>query len=303
MKNFDYKVNRTENCIMVKTSEWIENNSNLIQTYRLSGRQLPTYFTQVIDENIVDKKFQDSKELLKVGATVLLTRVVSDVAYYRSYEIENEKYYDIPVMQVIGTFKNNIISYDNLNLLYDKIIIEKIDVKEDSILLTLPDNSMIGRVLKVGTCRFDKNWNRIPLTVKEGDIVLIKDNVTTNVVFDSKQYYVTEENSVVGIWNNESNMTLDNIKLINDSILLVENYKEEKESNILLRPDINYEDLDTSDIYNRNIFKVIKKDNNLTRINENDNIFINRDITNYVYYNKMKYFMINGMQYIEGKLF
>ena len=302
MKNFDYKVNRTENCIMVKTSEWIENTSNLIQKYRLSGRQLPTYFTKVIDENIIDEKFKEAKSALKEDVIVLLTRIVSNVAYYRSYSINNEKYYDIPVMQIIGTFKDNTISYDNLQLFYDKIIIEKIEVNH-SLLLPVQDNTMIGKIVKVGNCRFNKKWERLPLSVKEGNIVLIKDNATTEVTFNSKKYYITEENSVVGIWDKVEKLSLENLKLINESVILKENFEDiSVKSSILITPEVSYDDLDVSDRYNKNIFKVIKADLNLTQLKKNDTIFINRDITNYVYFDNKKYFVINGINDIEGKI-
>ena len=72
-------------------------------------------------------------------------------------------------------------------------------------------------------------------------------------------------------------------------------------SNILETPEINYEDLDYSDMYNRDLFKVCYADE-ATGIHAGDILLLNRDYTNYVYFNNEKYFIIDSKKWISGKI-
>ena len=73
-------------------------------------------------------------------------------------------------------------------------------------------------------------------------------------------------------------------------------------SNILISPDINYEDLDYSDIYNRDLFQIKFLDKKLNNFKKEDVILVRRDFTNYVYLNEEKYHLINGKDWIEAKI-
>ena len=73
-------------------------------------------------------------------------------------------------------------------------------------------------------------------------------------------------------------------------------------SNILISPDINYEDLDYSDIYNRDLFQIKFLDKKLNNFKKEDVILVKRDFTNYVYLNEEKYHLINGKDWIEAKI-
>ena len=296
-----FKVPRIKDCIVIDTKNWLNNSSQILTIHRMSGRDIPTYLATVIEENV-------EKECLKgyvsKGDTVLLTRVASEVSQYRAFEVEpdDKRYYDVPVMQVLGVFKDNKISYDSLNMLFDKILIKKVDTSRVGYLDVPNTNTMIGEVVKTGTCRFDKDWNKLDLQVKVGDKVLIRDNVTTEISFGSETYYATEESMVVGIFNSVNNYTLDNLRLINNSIILDSYIAEKAMSSDLYTPLLNFEDEDVTDIYNRDLFKILAIDNSLTKLKKDDIILSDRSVTNYVYIDADKYFILSGMDYLEAKI-
>jgi hypothetical protein len=151
---------------------------------------------------------------------------------------------------------------------------------------------MVGEVVKVGTNVSD---------IHIGQQVLIRDNVSTEVMFGEHSYYATEERMIVGILHNSFN--IEDIEFINKSILM-KPYINSKvlNSSLLVSPDINYEDLDYSDMYNRNLFKVEFSDTSVKEIQKGDVILLNRDYTNYVYYGMEKYFTIDGTKYISAKI-
>ena len=58
----------------------------------------------------------------------------------------------------MGYFVDNKITYDNLVMLYDKILVERVDIHKDELIKRVDDNTMVGKVLKVGTNTFNKEW-------------------------------------------------------------------------------------------------------------------------------------------------
>ena len=99
------------------------------------------------------------------------------------------------------------------------------------------------------------------------------------------------------------NELINNYWFINESILMKPYYfKKLLNSTILEAPDINYEDLDYSEVYNRDLFKIEYIDSNIKNLQKDDVVLAKRDFTNYVYLNQEKYFLLNGKDYIEAKL-
>lgn len=279
----DYKVKKTEDCIIMDTKNWIQNSMFEIQ--KLNGKKSISYITEVIDVHESSSVFKNSK--IKKGAYVLLSKVASEIASMRSYEIDNKSYFNAPIMQVMGIFKNNEISLSNLEMLYDKILIKKLE-KNNSLIQIPETNELIGEVIKIG----EKDLLKVAI----GDVVLVKDNVSTPIRLGEETYYALEEKSVVGIIK-------ENIEFINESILM-ESYVPSKllNSSVLETPNINYEDLDYSSIYNRDLFKVKFLDKSIDYLKEEDIVLIRRDFTNYVYLNQDKYFLVNGKDWIEAKI-
>ena len=295
----DFSVPRSKDCITIDTKNWKPNNTSGIEVRKISGKTVPTYVAQVLNVNIENQSLRG----LAKNDLVLISRVASEIAEFRTFAVENEdnRYYNIPIMQVLGYFKYGAPHFDQLVMLFDKILIKKIENPLNNSLI-VQDNTLIGEVVKVGTYGFNKDWNIHELKVKVGDKVLIRDNVSTEIVLDGNTYYATEERMVVGVMRANAK-SLEDLDLINESIIC-ESYIPVKalDSKLLITPTLNYEDEDLTDIYNRNLFKVIASDKNLTSIRKSDILLIDRNMTNYVYFNGNKYFITEGLEYIEGKV-
>ena len=292
LENFDYNVKKTEDCVLIYVNEWVQASDIIIQ--KINGK----YSTSCIAEalKVHEKNYKSSP--IKEGSYMLITSVAADVCRYTNFEINGEKFFNLPIMQVLGIFKNNLVSFNNLEMIYDKVLIEKIDTNSYAGTILPETNEMIGKVVKIGTNNFDKNLNKIPLQVKVNDVVLIKDNVSTPIRLDGKDYFAIEEKAIVGIIKENAE-----INFINESILMKPYYfKKLLNSKILEAPDINYEDLDYSEVYNRDLFKIEYIDNNIKNLQKDDIVLAKRDFTNYVYLNQEKYFLLNGKGYIEAKL-
>jgi co-chaperonin GroES (HSP10) len=284
----DYKVKKTEDTVLINTGNWID-TSDIIRC-TIKGTKSISYITKALEVHNHSEQYKNGS--IRKKDILLLTMVVSEIAPMRSFKLEDDQnYFNCPITQVLGYFKSNKVNYDALTMIYDKLLVEKLD--RNSSLLQLPSsNEMIGRVLKVGS-----TVGR----VKVGDIILIKDNVSTPITLGSKQYYGLEEKAVVGIF--KDGFRVENIEFINESILMKSYVASELlNSSILIAPDINYEDLDYSDIYNRDLFQIKFLDKKLNEFKKEDIILVKRDFTNYVYLNEEKYHLINGKDWIEAKI-
>ena len=287
IKNFDYKVPATTNCVLININNWLTYEGKLLQNQKISGKLSPTFITTALATNL------EKDSSIKEFDTLLISRVASDVAPYKSHTLfeDNQKYYNVPVSQVLGIFKNHSATFDNLQMLSDKVLIKKKSYA-NPYLEMFDSNMMTGEVIKLGD-----NVSK----VKIGDVVFVRDNISTEVRLDTGVYYAFEERMIVGIINNADSLTTSH--LINQSILL-RPYQAAKvlNSSILITPDINFEDLDYSDLYNRDLFIVEHLDPTVKFINKGDILLINRDYTNYVYYGLEKYFIIDGTKYISAKI-
>lgn len=296
----DFKVPRAEDCVLIDTKRWIQNNLGGLTVHKMSGRGIPTYTAKVIS---VYPKKEIFKEVIKNEDTVLLTRVASEIAGYKSFEVEvgDKRYFNIPIMQVIGVFSNDKISLDSLTLLFDKILIKKIDTREVSGIILPDSNTMIGEVVKTGTCSFDKEWNKKELAVKKGDIVLVRDNVSTEVTLNDEVYFATEESMVMGIFRAKP-YTLENLEVIGENIIMESFISPNAFNTDLLTPSLNFEEEDITDFYNRDLFKVLKVNENLTQVKKDDILLLDRNITNYVYVGLDKYFTVSGLVDVSAKV-
>jgi co-chaperonin GroES (HSP10) len=296
----DFKVPRAKDCVLIDTKKWVQNTSCPLTIHRMSGRDIPTYIAKAVSVNAEKSYF---KGIINEGDTLLLTRVASDISQYRTFgvEVDDNRFYNVPIMQVIGTFENGEISFSSLRLILDKILVKKVDASKIG-KLELPEaNTMIGEVVKTGWCKFDREWNKHPLRVNVGDKILIRDNVTTEIILDGEKYYATEEAMVVGIFKGDS-YSLEEAEIISNSILM-ESYIPEKAMNsTLYTPLLNFEDEDVTNIYNRDLFKIVAVDKSLTNLEKGDIILLDRNITNYVYLHTDKYFILSGMDYVDAKV-
>ena len=287
LKNFDYKVPKSENCVLININNWLKPKGRLLAIQKISGRNSTTYITEALKTNITE----NLSDKIKEGSTILLSKVASEIAPYRSFTMEDgEQYFNAPVSQIMGTFKNNDITLENLQMSEGKLLIRKIEDTQDSPIALMNNNVMIGEVVKIS-----EGSSKIEM----GDIILVKDNVSTEIAFDGEKFYALEERMVVGVFN--GSFSLASMTFLNESVLMKPHTpKKVLNSTLIISPEINLEELDYSDMYNRDLFKIHFLDKALTKLSEGDIVLVNRDYTNYVYFNQEKYFIINGYEYIES---
>lgn len=296
LKNLDYKVKKSEDCALININNWVQPSE--IEVRKINGKASISCITQALDVNYCSDIYEP--EPINPGDSIFITKVAAEIASMRSYDLgDGQKYYNIPLTQILGVFKKPEISFDSLEMVYNKILVEKIDVKQSS--LYISNNNMIGKIVKIGSTGFTRDLKLRKLRVKLGDIVIIKDNIATEIRLNDKMYYALEENNVVGIIG--YGFSLADVTFINESILMKPYINPNiLNSSILITPDINYEDLDYSDIYNRNAFQIEYLDEDIEGLSKGDIVIVKRDFTNYVYFNQEKYFLLNGKEWIETKI-
>jgi len=89
----------------------------------------------------------------------------------------------------------------------DRVIVKPIQVEETKSKsgLILSDSSnqgqkIYGEVIEVGTGIFSQSGERIPMTVKRGDVVVYEKSHATNVLnIDSEKYLLFNEHQLIGI--------------------------------------------------------------------------------------------------------
>lgn len=280
----DYKVSKTEDCSLINVNNWIPTSDIITQS--IKGRISASFVTEVLEEN-----FKEDYGVSK-GDYILITKVASEIAPMRSYDLnDGNKYFNLPISQIIGKFTDKKISLSSLELIEGKVLIERISNKDSY--LFLPETSdMLGRVVKV---------NSKIASIKNESIIILKDNIVTPIRLEGKEYYAADDSNIVGVLN--YGFSVEEIEFINESILLKPYQgKYVLGSKILLTPDINYEDLDYSDIYNRDLFQIKLLDKSLKKLAIGDIVLARRDFTNYVYLDNEKYFLLNGKKWIEAKI-
>ena len=302
--NLSYDIDRSYDCVKIDTDNWLSDSKYGLLRHRMSGRAVTTCLTKVLDKNI-DNKNSEANVVLKEGSLIILSSVMAEISRERAYKIEGKHYYDVPIRHIIGYFEDNTVDLEHLKLLYNNVLIKKIDLSATGILYTVNENSTVGEVIRVGANRFNIESAPQPMSVAVGDVVLVQDNMTTSISINGEEYLLLAEDSVVGIFPSKEDIDIDKVDFVNNSILL-EEYIDESlmSSSILLTPNMNYEELDISDIFNRDLFKVVGVDENLKLhgLEKNNIIFTDRNLTFYVYFKKKKYFLVRGMNNIYGKL-
>lgn len=285
MYKIDYKVDKTKNCVLVDSNDWLYSSSNLIREYRLSGKKVLSYVTKALEVNLLD----DYESLVKKGDIILLSRVVSEISQYKSHALlQDKKYYDVPIMQVLGVFESDLISFETLSLITNKVLYKK-EIIRKGIFQVSDSAATIGRIIKVGPD---------VAKVKETDLALFVDNVSTRITLNGEEYFVTDETAIICLLQEDG--TLEQAKFLNEYILMTP-YIPEKLSEHLWTPSMNYEDEDYTDIYKRDRFKVSYVDTNLTGIEKNDIIWIDRNVTMYAFFDGVQYFITRGKEHLEFK--
>ena len=103
----------------------------------------------------------------------------------------------------INCFKMDITM--NIKPLDDRVLIEPISQEEKTKSgIVLPDTAdkekpEQGKVIAVGPGRVDSNGNRIPMNVKQGDVVLFTKYGPNEIKIDNKEYLVAKEEDILAI--------------------------------------------------------------------------------------------------------
>lgn len=278
--NYDFNVSRNKNKIIIDIDNWIQPSDSLVQLQKISGKKNPTYITQVL--SITNKDVP-----LKENDTIFLTRVGSEVAITPTsfYSIGKRRLFSLPYSQIIGKFLGTDISIGNLQLLNKHVLFKKVVIENSSLLGVFDSKATIGRVERA----YENS------SFKKDTIIIVKDNVSTQF-FNSDVYAVDEKDIIATVQTTESNTEL---KLTSNYVLMKPYIK--LNSSVLITPDINYDDLDYSDIYNRDLFKVIMSSDK-SKVHENDIVMVNRDYTTYLYYNLEKYFVLDDEKWIKARI-
>lgn len=304
LENFNYNIDYTKsrNHVLINPKDWEQDASKLIHGYSIYGDVAMNYLTRVLKTNIDNAMFG---EPVKEGDLVLLTRAASKVSYLKPFEIstgiDKAKFSNVHIMQVIGKFTNNRMTLEDFTPLFDKVLMERVPVELSTLIYAGNDEvTSVGKVIKVGTGGFTNKWKHREMEIKEGDYVLLRDNITTTVSLNHEEYMCTEDSMIVGRFK-DSNLDMNTLELFHRGIMLEEKQEEKVlGSSMLLNPlyDLDVEDI--SDVYQRDRFKVINKNNKITDVNINDILVINRDCTNYVIFKGKTYYIINGTKDVEA---
>ncbi|MDD5430935.1 MAG: co-chaperone GroES [Candidatus Pacebacteria bacterium] len=98
----------------------------------------------------------------------------------------------------------------NIRPLNDHIFLEPVEVEKTTKSgIVLPDTAekekpIRGKIIAVGPGRTDERGIRIPMSVKEGDIVLFKKYGPDEIEIDGKKYLVGEEADILAIINEQN---------------------------------------------------------------------------------------------------
>ncbi|MDO4254024.1 MAG: co-chaperone GroES [Kocuria sp.] len=88
--------------------------------------------------------------------------------------------------------------------LEDRIVVEVVEAEQTTASgLVIPETAkekpQEGKVLAVGPGRFDESGNRLPMDVKEGDVVIFSKYGGTEVKYGGQEYLVLPARDVLAI--------------------------------------------------------------------------------------------------------
>ena len=291
MYKFEYNIpyTKSENCILISARDWVDGSqSSLIKRTGVTNIQkvLDVGYTEVFKTHEVSE-----------GDTVLISKASSQIAYLKPFDIPNNigKFANVHWMQVLGRVSE--LTSSGIELFYNKVLLR--EVKMSSSLLIMEDDKKLYEVLKVGPHNFTDEWEEIPMEVEEGMLVLVNDGSLTKVELTDGIYYITEENNVIGYFGGE-NLVLDKFIPLSTRILL-KPYEKEVSDGGLYNPLVDLDIEDISEVYDRDMFKVVNVGEKITSVKKDDIISVNRDSLSHICYNRESYFVANSDEYIRGR--
>jgi chaperonin GroES len=92
----------------------------------------------------------------------------------------------------------------NIRPLGDRIVVKALEAEvttKGGIILpdTAKEKPQKGKVLSVGTGRILDNGTRVPLDVREGDIIIFSKYGGTEIKIDGEEYLIVSERDILGV--------------------------------------------------------------------------------------------------------
>ena len=279
---FDIANTKAYGHVIINSEDW-HSPEPLVLT-NLKGKIIPTNITTAVGINPAPAY----RPLpFKVGDLIALSGLATRITSYLPFKLPDDPtiYSSTHLSQVIGYFVDNKVDYDNFIPIYDKVMFKPIEVKQSDFLYLSDDNLSVGVVVKTGDGGFNDDWDRVPMNFKLGDVVLVRDNVSTRVTLGQEDYYVVDDKFIMGKFESEDKLNIEDLKLC-EGIHLFEEYEDDTiEGSTLYKVPMGDED-DISQTYQNMLFKLVKSDEVPEGI-----YYINRIDTEYVKFKNKTYFV------------
>ena len=279
---FDIANTKAYGHVIINSEDW-HSPEPLVLT-NLKGKVIPTNITTAVGINPAPAY----RPLpFKVGDLIALSGLATRITSYLPFKLPDDPtiYSSTHLSQVIGYFVDNKVDYDNFIPIYDKVMFKPIEVKQSDFLYLSDDNLSVGVVVKTGDGGFNDDWDRVPMNFKVGDVVLVRDNVSTRVTLGQEDYYVVDDKFIMGKFESEDKLNIEDLKLC-EGVHLFEEYEDDTiEGSTLYKVPMGDED-DISQTYQNMLFKLVKSDEVPEGI-----YYINRIDTEYVKFKNKTYFV------------
>lgn len=279
---FDIANTKAYGHVIINSEDW-HSPEPLVLT-NLKGKIIPTNITTAVGINPAPAY----RPLpFKVGDLIALSGLATRITSYLPFKLPDDPtiYSSTHLSQVIGYFVDNKVDYDNFIPIYDKVMFKPIEVKQSDFLYLSDDNLSVGVVVKTGDGGFNDDWDRVPMNFKVGDVVLVRDNVSTRVTLGQEDYYVVDDKFIMGKFESKDKLNIEDLKLC-EGVHLFEEYEDDTiEGSMLYKVPMGDED-DISQTYQNMLFKLVKSDEVPEGI-----YYINRIDTEYVKFKNKTYFV------------
>ena len=279
---FDIANTKAYGHVIINSEDW-HSPEPLVLT-NLKGKIIPTNITTAVGINPAPAY----RPLpFKVGDLIALSGLATRITSYLPFKLPDDPtiYSSTHLSQVIGYFVDNKVDYDNFIPIYDKVMFKPIEVKQSDFLYLSDDNLSVGVVVKTGDGGFNDDWDRVPMNFKVGDVVLVRDNVSTRVTLGQEDYYVVDDKFIMGKFESKDKLNIEDLKLC-EGVHLFEEYEDDTiEGSMLYKVPMGDED-DISQTYQNMLFKLVKSDEVSEGI-----YYINRIDTEYVKFKNKTYFV------------
>ena len=279
---FDIANTKAYGHVIINSEDW-HSPEPLVLT-NLKGKIIPTNITTAVGINPAPAY----RPLpFKVGDLIALSGLATRITSYLPFKLPDDPtiYSSTHLSQVIGYFVDNKVDYDNFIPIYDKVMFKPIEVKQSDFLYLSDDNLSVGVIVKTGDGGFNDDWDRVPMNFKLGDVVLVRDNVSTRVTLGQEDYYVVDDKFIMGKFESEDKLNIEDLKLC-EGVHLFEEYEDDTiEGSTLYKVPMGDED-DISQTYQNMLFKLVKSDEVPEGI-----YYINRIDTEYVKFKNKTYFV------------